>query len=136
LIPDFPTRANPEVLPATSNLTDEPKLSTSNTRIRSDFTHPADGSYDIEAPGEQGFLESSREEFDEAMQHAQTIYDFVLNLLPAEARPWKLAARAEEGAQMLYFSRSFHKLRSWRRILTSNQPRSCGENLLSHGHLL
>jgi HEPN domain-containing protein len=28
-----------------------------------------------------------REEFDEALQHAQTIYDFVLNLLPAEARP-------------------------------------------------
>ena len=29
----------------------------------------------------------SREEFDEALQHAQAIYDFVLNLLPAEARP-------------------------------------------------
>jgi HEPN domain-containing protein len=29
----------------------------------------------------------SREEFDEALQHAQTIYDFVLNLLPADARP-------------------------------------------------
>lgn len=29
----------------------------------------------------------SREEFDEALQHAQTIYDFVLNLLPKEARP-------------------------------------------------
>jgi len=38
-------------------------------------------------PAEQGFLEPPREEFDEALQHAQAIYDFVLNLLPAEARP-------------------------------------------------
>jgi len=29
----------------------------------------------------------SREEFDEALQHAQAIYDFVLDLLPADARP-------------------------------------------------
>lgn len=29
----------------------------------------------------------SPEEFDEALQHAKTIYDFVLNLLPTEARP-------------------------------------------------
>jgi hypothetical protein len=29
----------------------------------------------------------SREEFTEALQHAKTIYDFVLNLLPAKARP-------------------------------------------------
>jgi HEPN domain-containing protein len=29
----------------------------------------------------------SREEFDAALKHAQTIYDFVVNLLPAEARP-------------------------------------------------
>ena len=29
----------------------------------------------------------SREEFDEALQHAQAIYDFVLNLLPLKARP-------------------------------------------------
>jgi len=29
----------------------------------------------------------TRDEFDEALQHAQTIYDFVLNLLPDEARP-------------------------------------------------
>ena len=29
----------------------------------------------------------SREEFDEALLHAQAIYNFVLNLLPAEARP-------------------------------------------------
>jgi HEPN domain-containing protein len=28
----------------------------------------------------------SREEFDAALQHAQSIYDFVLNLLPAAAR--------------------------------------------------
>lgn len=31
----------------------------------------------------------SREEFDEALQHARAIYDFVLNLLPAEAHPQK-----------------------------------------------
>ncbi len=29
----------------------------------------------------------TREEFDEALQHAQAIYDFVLNLLPEDARP-------------------------------------------------
>jgi len=29
----------------------------------------------------------SREEFDEALQYGQAIYDFVLNLLPAQARP-------------------------------------------------
>lgn len=29
----------------------------------------------------------TREEFNEALQHAQTIYDFVLNQLPAEALP-------------------------------------------------
>jgi HEPN domain-containing protein len=29
----------------------------------------------------------AREEFDEALQHAQAIHDFVLNLLPPEARP-------------------------------------------------
>ena len=38
-------------------------------------------------PDEQGILEPSREEFDVALQHAQAIYDFVVNLLPAEARP-------------------------------------------------
>ena len=29
----------------------------------------------------------TREEFDEALQHAQAIQDFVLSLLPPEARP-------------------------------------------------
>lgn len=29
----------------------------------------------------------SRSEFDEALEHAQAIYDFVLHRLPAEARP-------------------------------------------------
>jgi hypothetical protein len=38
-------------------------------------------------PDEQGFLEPTREEFDEALQYAQDIYDFTLNLLPTEARP-------------------------------------------------
>jgi len=38
-------------------------------------------------PDEQGILEPSREEFDEALKHASAIYNFVLNLLPKEARP-------------------------------------------------
>ena len=38
-------------------------------------------------PGGADELMPSREEFDEALQHAQVIYDFVLNLLPTEARP-------------------------------------------------
>jgi HEPN domain-containing protein len=29
----------------------------------------------------------SRKEFDKALQHAQTIYDFILKLVPQEARP-------------------------------------------------
>jgi len=29
----------------------------------------------------------TREEFDTALRHAQSVYDFVLNLLPLEARP-------------------------------------------------
>ena len=29
----------------------------------------------------------TREEFDEALQHAQAIYDFVLSLVPTDARP-------------------------------------------------
>ena len=37
-------------------------------------------------PDEQGLLEPSREEFDEALKHALAIYGFVLNLLPAEAK--------------------------------------------------
>jgi len=32
-------------------------------------------------------VEPKPAEYDEALQHAQTIYDFVLNLLPKEARP-------------------------------------------------
>jgi HEPN domain-containing protein len=38
-------------------------------------------------PGEFATLEPSREEFAEAVRQAQAIYDFVLNLLPKEARP-------------------------------------------------
>ena len=38
-------------------------------------------------PDEYGFLEPTREEFDEALAHARTSYDFVLSLLPPEARP-------------------------------------------------
>ena len=38
-------------------------------------------------PDETGFLEPTTEEFDEALLHAQSIYDFVLSLQAAEARP-------------------------------------------------
>ena len=38
-------------------------------------------------PGGPGEPMPSRVEFDEALTHAQTIYDFVLSLLPPEARP-------------------------------------------------
>jgi HEPN domain-containing protein len=38
-------------------------------------------------PGLTDELMPSREEFDEALRHAQAIYDFVVNLLPLEARP-------------------------------------------------
>ena len=37
-------------------------------------------------PDEQGFLEPARVEFDEALKHAQAIHEFVLNLLPKEAK--------------------------------------------------
>jgi HEPN domain-containing protein len=38
-------------------------------------------------PDEYAVLEPSHEEFDEALKLTQSIYDFVLNLLPSEARP-------------------------------------------------
>jgi HEPN domain-containing protein len=38
-------------------------------------------------PDEQGLLEPSRDEFDEALQNAQAIYDFTLNLLPKAIHP-------------------------------------------------
>ncbi|HEX3856927.1 MAG TPA: HEPN domain-containing protein [Verrucomicrobiae bacterium] len=38
-------------------------------------------------PDEFAILEPSRAEFDDAVRQAQTVYDFVLNLLPKEARP-------------------------------------------------
>ncbi len=38
-------------------------------------------------PDEQGFVDPTREEFNEAITLAQSVYDFVLNLLPKEARP-------------------------------------------------
>jgi HEPN domain-containing protein len=38
-------------------------------------------------PGGSGESMPSREEFDTALQHAQNIYDFVLNLLPKAAQP-------------------------------------------------
>lgn len=41
-------------------------------------------------PGMTDELMPTREQFDETLQHAQTIYDFVLNLLPKEAQPIKI----------------------------------------------
>jgi len=38
-------------------------------------------------PDETGFLRPTADEFDEALEHAQAIYDFVLQQLPPEARP-------------------------------------------------
>lgn len=38
-------------------------------------------------PGELAETYPTREEFDEALRHAQAIYDFVVNLLPTEAHP-------------------------------------------------
>lgn len=38
-------------------------------------------------PDELAILEPSREEFDDALKKAQEVYDFVLNLLPADAKP-------------------------------------------------
>jgi len=38
-------------------------------------------------PGGSDEAMPSREEFDEALQHAQTLYDFVLRLVPHEAKP-------------------------------------------------
>ncbi len=43
--------------------------------------------WEFRYPGDLAETYPTREEFDEALQHAQTIYDFVLNLLPAEAHP-------------------------------------------------
>ena len=43
--------------------------------------------WEFRYPGDLVETYPTREEFDEALQHAQTIYDFVLNLLPAEAHP-------------------------------------------------
>jgi len=47
------------------------------TPYASAFRYP--GGYDEPMP--------TREEFDEALRYAQEIYDFVLGLLPSEARP-------------------------------------------------
>lgn len=47
------------------------------TPYASAFRYP--GGYDEPMP--------TREEFDQALQYAQEIYDFVLNLLPSGARP-------------------------------------------------
>ena len=47
------------------------------TRYVSAFRYP--GGFEEPMP--------TREEFDDALQHAQAIYDFVLSLLPTDARP-------------------------------------------------
>jgi HEPN domain-containing protein len=38
-------------------------------------------------PQEVGFVEPTHSEFDEALEYAQAIYDFVLSLLPNESHP-------------------------------------------------
>lgn len=38
-------------------------------------------------PDEAGFLRPTQEEFDQAVEHAQAVYYFVLRQLPPEARP-------------------------------------------------
>jgi hypothetical protein len=43
--------------------------------------------WDFRYPDDLSETYPTREEFDEALQHAQTFYDFVLNPLPADARP-------------------------------------------------
>ena len=43
--------------------------------------------WEFRYPGDLAETYPTREEFDEALQHAQAIYDFVLTLLPAETRP-------------------------------------------------
>ncbi len=43
--------------------------------------------WEFRYPGDLAETYPAREEFDEALQYAQTIYDFVLNLIPTEARP-------------------------------------------------
>ena len=63
-----------EINPAFSNLSDAADaLTPYATRFR--------------YPNATFAIEPLPSEFDEALQHAQTIYDFVLNLLPAEVRP-------------------------------------------------
>ena len=43
--------------------------------------------WEFRYPGDLAETYPTREEFDEALQYAQAIYDFVLNQLPTEARP-------------------------------------------------
>ena len=82
-------QANDETIPRTHDIEDLVELS---GRINPGFKAFAQAAETLTPyasafryPG--GFEEPmpSREEFDEALKHAQTIYDFVLNLLPKEA---------------------------------------------------
>jgi HEPN domain-containing protein len=43
--------------------------------------------WEFRYPGDLAETYPTREEFDEALQHAQAIYDFVMNLLPPGVRP-------------------------------------------------
>jgi HEPN domain-containing protein len=43
--------------------------------------------WEFRYPDDLGETYPTRKEFDEALHHAQAIYDFVLNLLPKEATP-------------------------------------------------
>jgi len=66
-------------LAATSNpeLAKHSKIAESLTPYASAFRYP--GGFEEPMP--------SREEFDAALKNAQTIFDFIVNLLPKEARP-------------------------------------------------
>ena len=43
--------------------------------------------WEFSCPDDLAETYPTREEFDEALQHAQAIYDFVFDMLPPEARP-------------------------------------------------
>jgi HEPN domain-containing protein len=43
--------------------------------------------WEFRYPDDLAEIYPTTEEFEEAMQHARAIYDFVLSLIPAEARP-------------------------------------------------
>jgi hypothetical protein len=57
------------------------------TCLKSSFDDSIRSEAAVCCPGGADEPMPTREKFEEALQHAQVIYDFVLNLLPEEARP-------------------------------------------------